>query len=90
QTGGSGQYGRVCGYVEPMNLEEMEEGEPFEFSSEITGGSIPKEYIPACEKGFRAATEEGQLIGHPVVGVRVVINDGKSHAVDSSDRAFMA
>jgi elongation factor G len=85
QTGGSGQYGRVAGYVEPI-----EGGEDFEFVSEIKGGAIPTEYIPAVEKGFRAMLDKGRLIGFPVVGVRVVINDGQSHSVDSSDMAFQA
>jgi elongation factor G len=85
QTGGSGQYGRVAGYVEPI-----EGGEDFEFVSEIKGGAIPTEYIPAVEKGFRAMLDKGRLIGFPVVGLRVVINDGQSHSVDSSDMAFQA
>jgi len=85
QTGGSGQYGRVAGYVEPI-----EGGEEFEFASEIKGAAIPTEYIPAVEKGFRAMMDKGRLIGFPVVGVRVVVNDGQSHSVDSSDMAFQA
>ncbi len=85
QTGGSGQYGRVAGYVEPVDGSD-----DFEFVSEIRGGSIPTEYIPACEKGFRASCEKGRLIGAPVLGLRVVINDGAAHAVDSSDMAFQA
>jgi elongation factor G len=84
QTGGSGQYGRVAGYVEPM-----EEGD-FEFVDEIRGGSIPKEFIGAVEKGFKSMMSKGRLIGFPVTGFRVVINDGASHAVDSSDNAFQA
>ncbi len=84
QTGGSGQYGRVAGYVEPM-----EEGD-FEFVDEIHGGSIPKEFIGAVEKGFKSMMSKGRLIGFPVTGFRVVINDGASHAVDSSDNAFQA
>jgi elongation factor G len=84
QTGGSGQYGRVAGFVEPL-----EEGE-YEFVNKIKGGAIPSEYIPSCDKGFRKAIEKGTLIGFPVVGVRVTINDGSSHAVDSSDMAFQA
>src|SRR6266581_3519981 len=84
QTGGSGQYGRVAGYVEPMD-----EGD-FEFVDEIRGGSIPKEFIGAVEKGFKSMMSKGRLIGFPVTGFRVVINDGASHAVDSSDNAFQA
>jgi elongation factor G len=86
QTGGSGQYGRVAGYVE-----QLEDGaEDFEFKSAIRGGSIPTEYIPAVEKGFRASLDKGRLIGFPVVGLRIVVNDGQSHAVDSSEMAFKA
>ncbi len=84
QTGGSGQYGRVAGYVEPM-----EEGD-FEFVDEVYGGSIPKEFIGAVEKGFKSMIAKGRLIGFPVTGFRAVINDGASHAVDSSDNAFQA
>ena len=84
QTGGSGQYGRVAGYVEPM-----EEGD-FEFVDEIYGGSIPKEFIGSVEKGFKSMMPKGRLIGFPVTGFRVVINDGATHAVDSSDNAFQA
>ena len=82
QTGGSGQYGRVAGYMEPL-----EEGE-YEFVDEITGGVIPREYIPSCDKGFQKAMEKGPLAEAPITGVRVVINDGTSHSVDSSDMAF--
>ncbi len=82
QTGGSGQYAKVVGYIEPL-----EEGD-YEFVDQIRGGSIPTEYIPACDKGFRSALEKGSLIGFPIVGVRAVLNDGNSHAVDSSDMAF--
>ena len=84
QTGGSGQYGRVAGYVEPM-----EEGD-FEFVDEIFGGSIPKEFIGSVEKGFKAMMPKGRLIGFPVTGFRVIINDGAAHSVDSSDNAFQA
>ncbi|RMG14060.1 MAG: elongation factor G [Planctomycetota bacterium] len=87
QTGGAGQYGRVAGYIEPLELDGDGERH-YEFVDEIKGGVIPTEFLPSCDKGFRAALAEGQLIGFPVVGVRVVLNDGKSHAVDSSDRAF--
>ncbi|HWO20631.1 MAG TPA: elongation factor G [Kofleriaceae bacterium] len=81
QTGGSGQYGRVSGFAEPY------EGE-FEFADEIKGGSIPREFIPSCEKGFKSMLAKSPRLGVPVVGLRVVINDGQSHAVDSSDIAF--
>jgi elongation factor G len=82
QTGGSGQYGRVAGYIEPL-----EEGE-YEFVDKIKGGVIPREFISSCDKGFKSMLDKGPLIGQPVTGVRVLINDGNSHAVDSSDVAF--
>ncbi|HVK84175.1 MAG TPA: elongation factor G [Kofleriaceae bacterium] len=81
QTGGSGQYGRVAGYCEPFDGE-------FEFVDEIKGGSIPREFIPSCEKGFKSMIPKSPRLGVPCVGIRVVINDGQSHAVDSSDNAF--
>jgi hypothetical protein len=84
QTGGSGQYGRVGGYMEPLETGE------FEFVDEIKGGVIPQEYIPSVEKGFQAAMKKGRLIGFPVTGLRVVLNDGQTHTVDSSDMAFQA
>ncbi|MDR1126803.1 MAG: elongation factor G [Treponema sp.] len=82
QTGGSGQYGRVAGYMEPWS-----EGD-YEFVNSIKGGSIPTEFIPSCDKGFREALKKGSLIGFPVVNIRCLINDGQSHSVDSSDIAF--
>ena len=81
QTGGSGQYGRVAGYAEPFDGE-------FEFVDEIRGGAIPREFIPSCEKGFRSMIAKSPRLGVPVVGLRVAIDDGQSHAVDSSDIAF--
>ncbi len=85
QTGGSGQFGRVAGYMEPL---EPNSEETYEFVNEIKGGVIPTDYIPSVDKGFRMGLEKGQLIGFPVVGVRVGINDGSTHPVDSSDMAF--
>ena len=85
QTGGSGQYGKVAGYIEPLPAEHPT---GFEFEDDIIGGSIPREFIPACEKGFREAIKKGPLIGFPIVGVKCVINDGASHPVDSSEIAF--
>jgi elongation factor G len=85
QTGGAGQYGAVAGYVEPLT-----DGADFEFVNEVRGGAIPTEFIPSLEKGFRAMLPKGRLIGFPVIGLRVVVNDGKSHSVDSSDNAFQA
>ncbi|MBO7047406.1 MAG: elongation factor G [Spirochaetia bacterium] len=84
QSGGSGQYGKVCGFIEPLN----EEGKNYEFVNEVKGGKIPTEYIPAVDKGFQASLAKGQLIKFPVVGVKVTVNDGQSHPVDSSDMAF--
>jgi elongation factor G len=84
QTGGSGQYGRVSGYIEPL------ESGDFEFVNEVRMGAIAAEYIPSVEKGFRAMLRKGQLIGFPVTGLRVVLNDGAMHSVDSSDNAFQA
>jgi elongation factor G len=85
QTGGSGQFGKVAGYIEPLPSDSVLS---YEFVDEIVGGSIPREFIPACDKGFQEAVKEGRLIGFPIVGVRVVINDGASHDVDSSEQAF--
>jgi elongation factor G len=85
QTGGSGQFGRVAGFIEPMDANAEE---TYEFVDEIKGGVIPNEYIPSVDKGFRQFLGKGQLIGFPVVGVRVTINDGSTHPVDSSDMAF--
>jgi elongation factor G len=84
QTGGAGQFGRVAGYMEPL-----EDGE-YEFVSKITGGSIPTEYIPSLDKGFRKCLKKGSLAGFPLTGVRLVVDDGASHSVDSSDNAFQA
>jgi elongation factor G len=86
QTGGSGQFGRVGGYVEPISDGDKD----FDFVNEVRGGAIPTEFIPAVEKGFLSCLEKGRLIGFPVQGIRVVINDGKSHSVDSSEMAFQA
>jgi elongation factor G len=84
QTGGSGQYGRVAGYIEPLA-----EGD-FEFVNEIYGGSIPVEFITSVEKGFRSQIKKGRMIGFPVTGLKVVLEDGAAHSVDSSDNAFQA
>ncbi len=81
QTGGSGQYGKVSGYLEPADV-------PFEFVDDVSGGSIPREFISSCEKGFASMLPKGMVIHSPVTGVKVVINDGAAHAVDSSDIAF--
>jgi elongation factor G len=85
QTGGSGQYGKVAGYIEPL---PMDHPTGYEFLDEIKGGAIPREFIPACDKGFQEAMRKGPLIGFPIVGVRCAVNDGNSHPVDSSEIAF--
>jgi elongation factor G len=84
QTGGSGQYGRVAGFMEPIGDED------FTFENKVTGGSIPTQYIGACEKGFRECMTKGPKLGFPATGIKVTINDGASHNVDSSDMAFQA
>ena len=83
QTGGSGQYARVCGFIEPNP-----ENDDYWFVNDVRGGTIPSEFIPSCDKGFQAQLKEGPLIGATVVGMKVTVNDGNSHAVDSSDIAF--
>ena len=85
QTGGAGQFAGVNGSVEPLPLDN-EEG--FEFVNKIFGGSIPSEHVPACEKGFRDVMEKGPLAAFPMVNIRVTLNEGKYHEVDSSDLAF--
>ncbi len=83
QSGGSGQFGRVKVKIEPG-----ERGQGFVFSDEIKGGNIPKEYIPAIEKGFREQAESGHLIGFPIIDFTVTLYDGAYHDVDSSAIAF--
>jgi elongation factor G len=82
QTGGRGQYGDVYLEVEPNP------GKGFEFQNKIVGGSIPKEYIPAIEKGIREALDTGVLAGYPMVDLKVRLTDGSYHEVDSSEMAF--
>jgi elongation factor G len=83
QSGGRGQYGHVILEVEPSSP-----GEKFQFVDAIKGGTIPREYIPAVEKGVREAAESGVLAGYPVVDVKVTLRDGSFHEVDSSELAF--
>ncbi|KAL2652086.1 hypothetical protein R1flu_020214 [Riccia fluitans] len=87
QSGGQGQYGRVVGYVEPIEEGELS-GKKFEFKNMMIGQAIPSNFIPSIEKGFLEAGNSGSLIGHPVENLRVVLTDGASHQVDSSDLAF--
>jgi elongation factor G len=87
QTGGSGQYARVAGVMRP--IEKDSEGDPnYRFVDKITGGTIPREFIPSTDKGFRDSLERGVLIEAQVTGVEMELNDGQYHQVDSSDMAF--
>lgn len=83
QSGGRGQYGHVRLEMEPLSVDSG-----FEFVNKIVGGAIPKEYIPAVEKGVREAMENGVLAGYPVIDVKVTLYDGSYHDVDSSEIAF--
>ncbi len=85
QTGGAGQFAHVAGFIEPLTEPNDEH---YLFDNKIVGGSIPKEYIPACDKGFQEQLREGFLIKQPIVDVRIVLNDGSTHPVDSSELAF--
>jgi elongation factor G len=84
QTGGAGQFGRVAGYMEPVSDHD------FVFENKVVGGSIPTQYIAACEKGFKESIVKGPKMEFPVTGIKITINDGAYHAVDSSDMAFQA
>ncbi len=86
QSGGRGQYGHCKVKFEPMDINDAEK--PFEFVNNITGGTIPKEYIPAVEKGISEAMNSGVLGGFPVLGVKATLYDGSYHEVDSSEMAF--
>lgn len=117
QTGGSGQFGRVIGYIEPittdwneicsnsqstdktntaealdasMTAASMNTLLPNEFSNQVVGGTIPPQFIPACEKGFYESCQEGLLIAHPITNLRMVMQEGASHIVDSNEHAFRA
>jgi elongation factor G len=83
QTGGHGQYGHVV-----LNLAPLDRGAGVKFESKITGGVIPREYIPAVEKGVKEAVESGVLAGYPVTDLQVQLVDGSFHEVDSSEMAF--
>ena len=83
QTGGKGQYGHVCLKVEPQKS-----GEGFKFINNVVGGSIPKEYIPAIEKGLLEQMQQGVLSGYPMVDIKVTLYDGSYHDVDSNEMAF--
>ncbi len=83
QTGGRGQYGHVW-----LKIEPKEPGTGYEFVNAIVGGAIPKEYIPAVDKGIQEQTQNGVIAGYPVVDVKVTLFDGSYHDVDSSEMAF--
>jgi elongation factor G len=85
QSGGAGQYGRVIGEVQPLTGDKLMSRE---FSDETVGMNIPKNFIPGVEKGFMEVCETGLLTGHKMTGVRMVLQDGVSHSVDSSELAF--
>ncbi|MCG3126670.1 MAG: Elongation factor G [Phycisphaerae bacterium] len=85
QTGGSGQYGHVVGRMVPLPPDSEVD---YEFENKVFGGRIPTEYIPSCDKGFQAARMKGPQAGFEIVRVKMVLEDGSSHAVDSSDIAF--
>jgi elongation factor G len=90
QTGGSGQYAHIVGQMTPMTDEESAETEgELLFEDKIRGGRIPANFIPAVEKGFRNMFSKGPVAGFPVVGIKIELNDGSYHEVDSSDMAFM-
>uniref|UniRef100_A0A672QAK7 Elongation factor G, mitochondrial n=1 Tax=Sinocyclocheilus grahami TaxID=75366 RepID=A0A672QAK7_SINGR len=86
QSGGSGQYGKVIGVLEPLDPEIYTK---LEFSDETVGTNIPKQFVPAVEKGFREACEKGPLTGHKISGVRFVLVDGAHHMVDSNEISFI-
>ncbi|AWH96180.1 elongation factor G [Dietzia psychralcaliphila] len=88
QTGGSGQFAKVQIRLEPLPQEQVEEGETYEFSDKVTGGRIPKEYIPSVDHGIKDAMQYGVLAGYPMVNVKATLIDGAYHEVDSSEMAF--
>ncbi|KAE9410599.1 elongation factor G, mitochondrial [Gymnopus androsaceus JB14] len=87
QTGGAGQFAKIIGYIEPMEMDQ-ETGKDVEFINDVLGGSVPQNFIPAVERGFLEALEKGTLSGNPICGCRMVLQDGGYHIVDSSELAF--
>jgi len=85
QTGGSGQFAKIDYTIEPL-----ESGEGFVFESTVTGGRVPKEFIPSVEKGFKMSIDKGPLLGFPILDFKLTLTDGGFHAVDSSQMAFEA
>ncbi|XP_040044228.2 elongation factor G, mitochondrial [Gasterosteus aculeatus] len=86
QSGGSGQYGKVIGVLEPL---EPEHHTKLEFEDQTVGTNVPKQFVPAVEKGFREACEKGPLSGHKISGVRFILEDGANHMVDSNEISFI-
>jgi elongation factor G len=84
QTGGAGQFGEVF-----LRIEPLPRGSGFQFADEVKGGAIPNNFMPAVEKGVRAAMEEGVVAGYPVVDLKCIVYDGKHHTVDSKEIAFV-
>ncbi len=85
QTGGSGQFAKVVGRIEPLPVDSEL---PYMFENKVVGGRIPREFIPAVDKGFKEQMAKGTLIGFPIVGVKCILTDGSYHDVDSSEMAF--
>ncbi|KAL0934726.1 elongation factor g 1 [Colletotrichum truncatum] len=83
QSGGPGDYARVAGWIEPF-----EDPEKNFFETQVVGGTIPDKFLTACAKGFEEATDKGPLLGHRVIGAKMIVNDGSTHVTDSSDYAF--
>ena len=83
QTGGAGDYARVAGYLEPTGA--LDENK---FENEVTGGAISEKFVFACDKGFQLSCQKGPLVGHKVLGTRMIVNDGAIHSTDSSEMAF--
>jgi len=86
QTGGNGQYAKVIGKIEPLDIDDPN---PFQFEVSVSGGALPKQYFKSVETGFRDFCEKGPLCGAPLIGVKCHLEDGAYHEVDSSDMAFM-
>ncbi|XP_053730088.1 elongation factor G, mitochondrial [Synchiropus splendidus] len=86
QTGGSGQYGKVIGTLEPLDSDSFTK---VEFEDQTVGTNVPKQFVPAVEKGFREACEKGPLSGHKISGIRFVLEDGAHHMVDSNEISFI-
>ncbi|CAM1510110.1 Fc.00g004450.m01.CDS01 [Cosmosporella sp. VM-42] len=83
QSGGPGDFARVAGWIEPN-----EEPEKNKYESQVIGGHIPDKFLTACAKGFEIACDKGPLVGHRVIGAKMIVNDGQTHVTDSSDYAF--